>query len=65
MASIQIEPLHAELGARMYSRERRLQGTLALWTLALDSELFFVGDAGNTEPSRPSRRNGIEGGLYW
>ena len=55
----------AELGARMYSRERRLQGTLALWTLALDSELLFVGDAGNTEPSRPSRRNGIEGGLYW
>ena len=55
----------AELGARMYSRERRLQGTLALWTLALDSELLFVGDAGNTEPSRPSRRNGIEGGHYW
>ncbi len=29
-------------------------------TLALDSELLFVGDAGTTEPSRPSRRWGLE-----
>ncbi len=55
----------AELGARLYSADRRVQGTLALWTLELDSELLFVGDAGNTEASRPSRRNGIEAGLYW
>lgn len=54
----------AELGARLHFTDR-LQGTLALWTLKLDSELLFVGDAGNTEASRPSRRDGIEAGLYW
>jgi TonB dependent receptor/TonB-dependent Receptor Plug Domain len=37
-----------------------LQSTLALWTLELDSELVFVGDAGTTEPNRGSRRHGIE-----
>lgn len=26
----------------------------------MDSELLFVGDAGNTEASRPSKREGIE-----
>ena len=33
---------------------------MALWRLALDSELVFVGDAGTTAASRPSRRQGIE-----
>jgi len=37
-----------------------LQSSLALWALTLDSELLFVGDAGETEPSRASRRVGIE-----
>ena len=37
-----------------------LQASLALWRLALDSELVFSGDAGDTEASRPSRRDGIE-----
>jgi hypothetical protein len=32
----------------------------ALFALDLDSELVFVGDAGGTEASRPSRRRGIE-----
>ena len=54
----------AELGARLHLSDR-LQSTVALWTLQLDSELLFVGDAGNTEASRPSRRDGIEAGLYW
>jgi len=39
--------------------------SLALWRLDLDSELLFVGDAGTTEPSRPSRRQGIEWSNYW
>jgi outer membrane receptor protein involved in Fe transport len=39
---------------------RGLQSTLAVWYLALDSELLFVGDAGTTEPGRPSRRLGLE-----
>jgi len=37
-----------------------LQSSLALWQLRLGSELVFVGDAGETEPSRASRRRGIE-----
>lgn len=36
------------------------QSTLALWQLDAASELLFVGDAGTTEPSRPSRRYGLE-----
>lgn len=36
------------------------QTTLTLWRLDIASELLFVGDAGITEPSRPSRRRGVE-----
>lgn len=42
-----------------------LQTTVALWRLDIDSELLFVGDAGTTEPSRPSRRQGVEWYAYW
>jgi len=41
------------------------QSSLALWILDIDSELLFVGDAGTTEPSRPSRRDGIEWANYY
>ena len=37
-----------------------LQTSLAIWQLELDSELVFSGDAGDTSPTRPSRRHGIE-----
>src|SRR5204862_8066928 len=37
-----------------------LQSSLAVWQLRLDSELLFVGDAGETEPSRASKRQGLE-----
>lgn len=53
-----------ELGTRVFLSER-LHATAAIWRLDLDSELLFVGDAGTTEVSRPSRRDGIELGLYW
>ena len=36
------------------------QSTVALWQLESASELLFVGDAGTTEASRPSRRYGVE-----
>jgi hypothetical protein len=36
-----------------------LRSTLALWTVAVDSELRFVGDIGATEASDPSRRIGL------
>jgi hypothetical protein len=52
-----------EVGLRTV-RIRGLQSTVALWYLALDSELLFVGDAGTTEPGRPSRRVGIEWTNY-
>lgn len=42
-----------------------LQTSLALWRLDLASELLFVGDAGSTEASFPSRRTGIEWANYW
>ena len=42
-----------------------LQTALALWRLDIASELLFVGDAGTTEASRPSRRQGIELANYW
>ena len=42
----------------------RTQLSVALWQLEIDSELLFVGDGGATEASRPSRRRGIEIGIY-
>ena len=38
--------------------------TVSLWQLKTASELLFVGDAGTTEPSRPSRRTGLEWGHF-
>ena len=37
-----------------------LEASLTVFALELDSELVFVGDAGNTEAGRPSRRTGVE-----
>ena len=42
-----------------------LQTSVALWRLNMDSELLYVGDAGTTEPSRPSRRQGVEWSNRW
>lgn len=49
----------AELGLRTKPVEG-LTSSLAIFVLDFDSELLFVGDAGTTEPSRPSRRVGVE-----
>ena len=54
----------AEIGIRT-ARLRGLQSSVSLWILDLDSELLFVGDAGTNEPSRPSRRYGIELANYY
>jgi hypothetical protein len=54
----------AEIGLRSLPR-RGLQTTVSLWTLALDSELLFVGDAGTTDAGRPSRRSGIEATAFY
>lgn len=42
-----------------------LQSSLALWRLRNDSELVYVGDAGTTEASRPSKRSGVEWNNHW
>jgi outer membrane receptor protein involved in Fe transport len=49
----------AEVGARTQA-VAGLESSLSLFVLDFDSELLFVGDAGNTEASRPSRRIGVE-----
>ena len=49
----------AELGVRTLAIPKA-HATLALWSLDLDSEQLYVGDAGTTEASRPSRRLGFE-----
>ena len=54
-----------ETGVRYRGLLPGLQTTLSVWRLALDSELVFVGDAGTTEASRPSRRSGIELANYY
>jgi outer membrane receptor protein involved in Fe transport len=54
----------AEVGVRSV-RVPHLQTSLAVWTLSLDSELIFVGDAGSTEAGRPSHRYGIEWANYY
>ena len=63
-----VDPLVAgrssELGVRAFIAER-VNVSAALWRVELDSELLFIGDAGNTEASRPSTRYGIEVPLYY
>jgi outer membrane receptor protein involved in Fe transport len=62
-AAEQVTPLvrvkGAELGFRTVAIPR-MQTTVSLWRLDLDSELLFIGDAGSTEASRPSQRHGVE-----
>ena len=58
-----VQPLVRTTGYEAGVRSEPLAGwqtTLALWQLQSDSELLFVGDAGTTEASRPSRRYGVE-----
>lgn len=57
-----VDPLVRSRGAEVGVRSSPVSGlrsTVSLWTLELDSELLFVGDAGTTEPSDPSRRFGV------
>ncbi len=44
---------------------RGLQSAFSVYRLDFDSELLFVGDAGTTEASRPSRRDGFELSNYY
>ncbi|WAJ70402.1 TonB-dependent receptor [Catenovulum adriaticum] len=64
----QVDPLVRsfgyEAGLRGFITEK-LNTSVALWSLELDSELLFVGDAGNTEASRGSERKGLEITTYY
>jgi hypothetical protein len=68
VAADPVDPLVRTKGAEVGVRTEiipNLQSSLALWWLKQDSELLFVGDAGTTEPSRPSSRRGIEWINYY
>jgi hypothetical protein len=54
----------AEIGLRS-TPVPRFHVTASLWGLDMASELLFVGDAGTTEASRPSRRIGTEVSTYF
>ena len=63
-----VNPLVKALGTDIGLRTAILPKTqlsVSLWTLDLDSELLFVGDAGTTEASRASERRGIEVAAIW
>jgi outer membrane receptor protein involved in Fe transport len=59
-----VQARSADLGART-SLLPGLQTAITVFVLELDSELTFVGDAGLTEASRPSRRTGVELQTFW
>lgn len=63
-----VNPLVKSRGSELGLRTEiipNLQTSLALWQLKSDSELLFVGDAGTTEASRPSKRHGIEWSTHY
>ncbi len=54
----------AEIGIRT-AIVPHMQFALTAWRLDLDSELIYVGDAGTTEPSRATKRRGVEFAAYF
>lgn len=53
-----------EIGAR-YHPSSNFNISVAFYHLDLDSELIFVGDAGTSEPSEATKRQGFELGGFW
>ncbi|BCU75972.1 TonB-dependent receptor [Luteolibacter sp. LG18] len=53
-----------ELGWRAHPT-KTLATSLALWTIQSDSELIYVGDAGNVEAGGATTRIGVEATAYW
>lgn len=63
-----VDPLVRQIGSEIGVRTLAidgLQSTLSFWFLDSDSELLFVGDAGNTEPTGSTERFGIEFANYY
>jgi hypothetical protein len=66
-AAARVRPMVRASGAELGVRTALLPYTqlaLTAWTLDLDSELLYVGDAGATEANRASERRGVELGVY-
>ena len=60
-----VNTLGSEIGWRTFL-SNKLSATFVLWQLDIDSELLFVGDAGNTEDTGVgSKRKGIEVTAYY
>ena len=63
-----VDPLVKAIGSELGVRTELVKGwtsTLALWKLNMASELLFIGDAGTTEPSSPSKRYGVEWNNFY
>lgn len=63
-----VDPLVRTYGAEFGIRNEsipKMVNTLSLWALRSDSELVYVGDAGNSEPGPASQRYGVEIASYW
>jgi hypothetical protein len=57
-----VDPIASSWGAELGGRLTPVPGwvsTATAWTIDLDSELVYVGDAGRVEPSAASRRYGV------
>ncbi|MDO6566601.1 TonB-dependent receptor [Alteromonas sp. 1_MG-2023] len=64
-APLLVRSLGYETGIN-WTDDKTYNVSAALWQLELDSELVYVGDAGFTEASRPSKRYGVElSAYYW
>ncbi|MBS0521580.1 MAG: TonB-dependent receptor [Proteobacteria bacterium] len=64
----QVPMLAASRGAEIGTRTQAIRGldsALAVFVLSFDSELVFGGDSGDTSPTRPSQRVGIEWTNRW
>jgi hypothetical protein len=63
-----VDPLVKAIGSELGMRTEIVKGwnsNLALWKLKMASELLFIGDAGTTEPSAPSKRYGVEWNNFY
>jgi hypothetical protein len=68
LSAQKLSPLVPAMGYEVGVRSTvipNLQTSLAFFILDIDSELVFVGDAGNTTPSRPSQRVGVEWANFY
>ncbi|MEJ0086516.1 MAG: TonB-dependent receptor [Pseudomonadota bacterium] len=66
-AADRVNPMVRATGAEIGVRTALVPYTqlaVTAWTLDLDSELLYVGDAGATEASRATKRHGVEVGVY-